>query len=57
MDQKWEYRVVSEEEIRTLQFQLNELGSDGFEVVGVAMGYDQQQGRGFPLIVLKRPKR
>ncbi len=54
---KWEYRVVAQEEVPRLETQLNELGSEGFEIVGVAMGYDQQQGRGFPLVVLKRAKR
>ena len=56
MSRTWQYKVVSEDEIKRLEALLNELGSDGFEVTGVAMGYDQQQGRGHPMIVLKKPK-
>lgn len=52
----WEYRVLSPQAISDLELQLNELGAQGFDLVGVATAFRQSHGREVPFLVLKRPK-
>jgi hypothetical protein len=54
--QTWEYRVLSPPSISDLEHQLNELGVQGFDLVGVATAFRQSHGREVPFLVLKRPK-
>ena len=52
----FEYRVLSPSTISDLEHQLNDLGAQGFDVVGVATAFKQAQGREVPFIVLKRTR-
>jgi len=54
--QTWEYRVLSPGTISDLEHQLNELGAQGYEVVGVATAFKQAHGREVPFLVLKRSR-
>jgi hypothetical protein len=52
----WEYRILSPATISDLEQELNELGAQGYEVVGVATAFKQAAGREVPFLVLKRPR-
>lgn len=52
----WEYRVLSPATISDLEHQLNDLGAQGFEVVGVSTAFKQAHGREVPFLVLQRPR-